>query len=567
MPSLDDSDYTGTADFLQGNRYVLPEFPFVAPAELHSGQPAHHPIVIAGGGIAGLTLACGLARLGVPAVLLDEDTRLGATDIASRGVVYTQKSLEIFQRLGIYERIAAKGAQWSVGRTFAGTDEVYAFDMRHQSGFNLSSQPAFINLQQFYVESFLVDRIQELGGVELRWGHRVSGFRQDGPGALLTVSTPAGDYEMRADWVVDATGANSPFRQWAGASVTGNQGDDLWCIADVRFGRQRPPERHTWIEAPFNDNRAVWQHLLADGVWRIDYQMAPGTGAVSDDAVRERLARQFGPEAQVEVVSVGSYASRTEVVNQMRQGPVFFMGDAAKVVSPFGARGGNSAIADADNLAWKLAAVLHGVAPPALLDSYHAERHEAARHTVRVTQRTNRFLRPAGGVERSFRDAAIGLARQYPFARQLVNTGRMAGASTYTESPVCALGGGQSAQNATFRWADDSPGMLNDLLLWAAGGLLLLVFGDISPAARERLRALTRHAPVRAVQVVGDGRPHALEHVVDPKGHLQGACHVFGHAWALLRPDAYVAATGESIDAALVDAVGNALGLRQGEQA
>ena len=80
---------------------------------------------------------------------------------------------------------------------------------------------------------------------------------------------------MRADHVIDATGAHSPFRAWVGASVTAKKGDDRWCIADVRFSKHPPVERHTWIEAPFNDNRAVWQHLMGDNVWRIDYQMAP----------------------------------------------------------------------------------------------------------------------------------------------------------------------------------------------------------------------------------------------------------------------------------------------------
>jgi 3-(3-hydroxy-phenyl)propionate hydroxylase len=245
----------------------------------------------------------------------------------------------------------------------------------------------------------------------------------------------------------------------------------------------------------------------------------------------------------------------------MRHGRLFFMGDAAKVVSPFGARGGNTGIADADNLAWKLAAVLKGRAPASLLDSYHEERHEAARQNVLVTNRTARFLRPADGIERVFRTAALGLARRYPFARQFVNTGRMAVANPYTRSSVCEKTGGLSVQNVAFRWPDGSRGVVNDLLRWADGNLLLLVFGDPGRAGLARLREVSLAAPVRCVQVV-DARtpPGALEHVRDPEGHLQGACHVFGHAWALVRPDAYVAATGESIDAAVVQALACALG-------
>ena len=571
-----DAAFTNGYEFTQGAGYALPEYPFVAPPELTSGEVRRHPIVIVGGGITGLTLACALARLGVAAVLLDEDNTVGVKGASSRGICYTQKSLEIFHRLGIYERIAAKGIQWSVGRTFAGTDEVYAFDLRQQSAYNLSSQPPFINIQQFYIEGFLVERIHELnrqprtagGPVDIRWKSRVTGFQQTADVATLTVETPAGSYTLQADHVVDATGSHSPFRRWCNASVTAKKGDDRWCIADVRFKKHPPTERHTWIEAPFNDNRAVWQHLMADDVWRIDYQMAPNADpdyVSREDVVRERLTRQFGADAGVEIVWVGPYAYRSECIDRMRHGRVFFMGDSAKVVSPFGARGGNTGIADADNLAWKLASVIQGRAAPALLESYHQERHEAASQNVLVTNRTARFLRPADGIERTFRDAAISLAKQHVFARQLVNTGRMAVANSYTQSGACSPGGGLSVQNVAFRWADSTPGVVNDLLQWADGRLLLLVFGEIPPASLQRLRALAGIAPVRCVQVLGpDDRAGALEHVRDATakgvGHLQGACHVFGHAWALVRPDSYVAATGESIDAQLVLAIEKAMG-------
>ena len=575
-PDYIDTPFTNGYEFTQGSGYTLPEYPFVAPPELTSGERPRHPVVIVGAGITGLTLACALAQRGVPAVLLDEDNSVGVKGASSRGICYTQKSLEIFHRLGIYGRIAAKGIQWSVGRTFAGQDEVYSFDLRQQSNFQLSAQPPFINIQQFYIEGYLVERIAELSrtdaGVDMRWMSRVVGFEQCDGFATLTVATPDGSYKLEASHVVDASGSHTPFHAWCQAGMQARRGDDRWCIADVRFAKRPPAERHTWIEAPFNDNRAVWQHLMADDVWRIDYQMEPDADPahVSSEAqVRARLQRQFGPDIQCEIVWVGPYAYRSQCLNQLRIGSVFFMGDTAKIVSPFGARGGNTGVADADNLAWKLAAVLRGQASPALLDSYNDERLEAARQNVLVTNRTARFLRPADGMERIFRSAVIGLARQYPFARQLVNTGRMAVANTYTKSRVCDKHGGLSVQNVGFQWADGSSGCVNDLVLWADGRLLLLVFGEVSPAACQRLATLARHAPVRSVQVLGqeDGRAHALEAVRDPLGHLQGACHVFGHAWALVRPDTYLAATGEAVDGSLITAVEHALGLKAGDAA
>ncbi len=573
--------------FSQGTGYVLPEYAAVVPDAVHTGKPEHHRILIVGGGITGLTLACALAQLGVDCVLLDEDNTVGVKGASSRGICYTQRSLEIFDKLGIFQRIQAKGIQWSVGRTFAGNDEVYSFDLKQQANFSLSQQPAFINIQQFYNESFLVDRIGELGHAQIRWNNRVTSFKDDNGLATFTIATPAGEYCATADYVIDATGSKSPFRQWLNVGVTAKKGDDRWCIADVRFNTRPPTERHTWIEAPFNDNRAVWQHLMADDVWRIDYQMAPDADPeyVSSEAqVRERLAKQFGAETQVDIVWVGPYAYRSECVDSMcvdlgahaaqhsaeqprhsaqklprgkrpkhqSVSQVFLIGDSAKVVSPFGARGGNTGIADADNLAWKLAAVVQGHAAPALLASYHPERHEAATTNVQVTNRTARFLRPADGVERLFRTAAIGLAKQHAFARALVNTGRMAVANPYGASPLtdAALGSSISVQNVPLQWtgsdgvsapaagwvgtpppATSPTACLNDLLRWAATRPLLLVFGgpagQLTRSHIAKLRALASASQVRVVHVIAhSSQVQACETVLDAPGLLASACGI-----------------------------------------
>ncbi len=553
-------------EFSQGTGYTLPEYPAVIPEAVRSGQMEHHRIVIVGGGLAGLTLACSLAQLGVDCVLLDEDNSVGVKGASSRGICYTQKSLEIFDKLGIYERIAAKGIQWSVGRTFAGEDEVYNFDLKAQGNFNLSQQPAFINIQQFYNEGFLVERIQELGHAQIRWNNRVTSFEVNQGLATFSIATPQGNYGASADFVIDATGARSPFRQWLDVKVQAKKGDDRWCIADVRFNTHPPQERHTWIEAPFNDNRAVWQHLMADDVWRIDYQMAPDADPAyvsSETQVRERLARQFGQDTQVDIVWVGPYAYRSECVERMLtsagQSQVFFIGDSAKVVSPFGARGGNTGIADADNLAWKLAAVVQGRADAQLLHSYHNERHEAALTNVQVTNRTARFLRPQDGIERIFRSATIDLAKKHAFARSLVNTGRMAVANPYSRSPLSAadLPASHSVQNVAFQWTDGSAGQLNQLLQWAQGRPLLLLWGaaSLSPALLQQLGALSRTGALRLVNVQASSQSsrHIKESLVDAEQLLAQACGLpaaKASAWALIRPDSYLAARGQLADRA-----------------
>jgi len=549
--------------------HALPEYAFVPPAELSSKHIHTHQVVIVGAGLSGLTLACKLAQLGIAAVLLDEDNTVGVKGASSRGICYTQQSLEIFARLGIYEQIAAKGVAWQVGRTFAGDDEVFSFDLRERQQFSASCQPPFINIQQFYVEMFLVDKIQQINQhsplIELRWCNKVVGFSQTDASARLDIQTPAGRYAIHASHVIDASGSHTPFHAWVGATMDSKRGDDRWCIADVRFKHQPPTERHTWIEAPFNDNRAVWQHLMADDVWRIDYQMAPDADPLyvsREDVVRERLAKQFGSDVACEIVWVGPYAYKSQCLHHLHHGRVFFIGDTAKVVSPFGARGGNTGIADADNLAWKLAAVLSGKAAPRLLASYNQERIQAAQRNVHVTNRTARYLRAPEGMEKTFRSASIGLAKHHAFAKALINTGRMAEANRYDVSDVCQADAGFMVQNVALQFSSDSTGNLADLLQWANGRLLLLVFGELSRKEITKLQSISALAAVYAVQVVHKKHADVLEHVMDKNKTLRSACQCEKAQWALLRPDAYLAAKGKAINGQLVKALATALALQ-----
>ena len=567
---LTDVAYTNGYEYAQGSAYALPRYPFVAPPELKTNRIGTHPVVIVGAGLSGLSLACGLAKLGVQAVLLDEDDTVGVKGASSRGICYTQKSLEIFQRYGIFDRIAEKGIQWSVGRTFAGADEVFNFDLKAQKNFNVSRQPAYINIQQFYIEGYLVERIAELNRrqptVDLRWCSRVVAFQQNPHHAELTVQTPQGSYIIQAQYVIDASGSHSPFHAWLDTERDEQRGDDRWCIADVRFKSTPPTERHTWIEAPFNQSRAVWQHLMADRVWRIDYQMAPNADLAEvsrEDVVRQRLEQQFGKQMACEIVWVGPYAYRSQCVRQMRCGHVFFMGDSAKIVSPFGARGGNSGIADADNLAWKLAAVLRAQAPAHLIESYHHERLEAAQRNVQVTRRTARYLRPVEPMAQVFRAATIALAKRHRFGRNFINTGRMAEANAYSRSPICEGGRGLSVQNVNLNWGNGDPCQLNDLLDWAQGRLVLLVFGQLNRADLHKLQQLAAESPLlRVVQVLAQaGTAQAREHVLDLQGHLRQACQAQHSRWALLRPDCYLASTGHGLNADLVLHTAQALGL------
>ncbi len=547
--------------------YVLPEYEFAVPPELAGGAQAdgacapassvgRYPVVILGAGLAGLTLACDLAERGVSAVVIDEDNTIGVRGASSRGIVYAQKTLEIMDRFGIYERIAAKGVVWSVGKTLAGHDVVYEFDASASSD---SKQPPFTNLQQFYLEWFMVDRIVELGRTDLRWKSRVLGFTQHEDHVVIEVETPAGRYQLAADWVCDCTGVNSPVRDALKVPMTQARGIDRWCISDVRFKENLPIERWTWVEAPFNDNRAVWQHLMADNVWRMDFQMGPETDleyVSRPEVAADRLRRQLGDDVEFELVWVGPYSYRAQLVEQFRVGRTFLLGDSAHAMSPFGARGGNSGIQDADNLGWKLALVLRGDAPEALLDSYQTERRPAAQFNIMTTRRTARYLQPESPAEKILRDAAISLAKEYPFARHLCNTGRLSNSFIYGKVPsskaqkhkVHGVDVGEAVQNVEVTSPDGRRMALVDLF---RGGAAFVGFWSGSPASRpdEIIRL--------ANQLVAEGRGTPLLRMLEIDGKATGLSTVRDHAgklartlglqkgsavFSLLRPDMHLAA-------------------------
>ncbi|MDI9336574.1 MAG: FAD-dependent oxidoreductase [Gammaproteobacteria bacterium] len=539
--------------------YQLPTYPFLVPPELSQNSSDVYFVVVVGGGLSGLTTACALAVAGVPVVLLDEDNTVGVKGAASRGICYTQKSLEIFDKLGIYQKLVDKGIQWSIGRAYAGEHEVFSFDLNQQFSYGL--QPKFINIQQFYIEMFLVNRLEELKAkgcaVDLRWLSKVVQFENSKDQAILTVETPAGSYTIQTQYVVDATGANTPFHEWLGVAVNKVFGDDRWCIADIRFPEHLPPiERITWIEASFNDNRAVWQHLMADNVWRIDYQMPANSDPdyiSRPEVVADRLRKQFG-DLTFELVWVGPYLYRSQCIQSLFTKNVFFVGDSVKLVSPFGARGGNSGIADADNLAWKLAAFYKQRCHANTLSAYHAERHQAALENVKVSRRTARFLRPQSPFEGLLRSAVIGLAKEFPFARLLVNTGRMALANPYqaTDMNPKALNLPNLPISFFNAHNSDISTDINRLILKFDGKYLLLLW-QVKMDELKNLKTLFSGYPIVILPVYthplsdGLGDEYLVSDILS---------QLYGHVrWILLRADSYVVGSGDELQHSIQTAI------------
>jgi 3-(3-hydroxy-phenyl)propionate hydroxylase len=406
-------------------------------AEQSATAPVRHPVVVVGAGPVGLSLAIDLAQRGQRVLLLDNDDKLST---GSRAICFAKRTLEIWDRLGVGDPMCAKGVEWNVGKVFFKADQLYRFDLLPEPG---HERPAFINLQQYYAEAYLAVRAAELPNIEIRWKNAVVGCTQSADGVSLEVDTPDGRYTVHADYVAACDGARSPLRALLGQESKGRIFRDRFLIADVKMEADFPAERWFWFDPPFHPNQSVLLHRQPDGVWRIDFQL----GWDADPEVERKpenikprvdamMRAAIGREVPYELEWASVYTFACLRMDRFMHGRVIFAGDSAHGVSPFGARGANSGVQDADNLAWKLDLVLRGTAPRALLDSYGPEREYAADENILNSTRATDFITPKSPISRLFRDATLDLARAHPFARRIVNSGRLSVPATLYDSPL-----------------------------------------------------------------------------------------------------------------------------------
>jgi len=471
--------------------YQQVEFDYVRHADQDADAPVRRPVVVVGAGPVGLALAIDLAQKKVPVLVLEGGHQLST---GSRAICFAKRTLEVFDRLGCADRMVDKGVSWKVGRVYFGAEEVYRFDLLPESG---HERPAFINLQQYYVEGYLVRQAATLPDIELRWKNKVVGLSQSDDGVRLTIETPEGTYELDADYVAACDGSRSQLREMLGRQTQGRIFRDRFLIADISMDADLPVERRFWFAPPFHPGQSVLLHKQADGMWRVDFQL--GWDA---DPVAERQHERIRPRVQALLDSIGHAGAQFQIgwasvytfacqrMARFRQGRVLFAGDSAHGVSPFGARGANSGVQDAENLAWKLAAVLRGEAPPTLLDSYGSEREYAADENIRHSTRATDFITPKSEVSRLYRDAVLALSKNNAFARSLVNSGRLSTATVLRGSPLSApdadgfagaMVPGAAAADAPAARADRSIGWL--LRSLAPHRFNLLVFGTPAESA------------------------------------------------------------------------------------
>jgi 3-(3-hydroxy-phenyl)propionate hydroxylase len=529
-------------------------FDYVRHPDQTAEPVARHPVVVVGAGPVGLALAIDLAQRGVPVVLLDNDCLLST---GSRAICFAKRTLEIFDRLGCGERMVAKGVSWNVGKVFFRDAQIYSFDLLAESG---HARPAFINLQQYYVEGYLAQRAAELPLIDVRWQNKVVGLERHADGATLTIETPDGPYRLRADHVVACDGSRSTLRELLGLRSQGRVFRDRFLIADVKMTLDRPAERWFWFDPAFHPNQSVLLHMQPDNVWRIDFQL----GWDADPEVEKRpenivprvkalLANSSLKDVPFELEWASVYTFACTRMARFRHGRVLFAGDAAHGVSPFGARGANSGVQDADNLAWKLALVVGGKAPDALLDSYASEREYAADENIRHSTRATDFITPKSEISRLFRDAVLDLSKEHAFARTLVNSGRLSVPAVLRDSPLNTPdsarfeGGmrpGAAAADAPVLRADDR----EDWLLRGLGDdFTAIVYGEAEAheLTLQLHRAAEGLAPLTVLQVRPcEAEAHAVApgSVIDHEGLVAERYDMLPGTVYLLRPDQHVCA-------------------------
>ena len=450
-----------------------------------------YKVVVVGAGPVGLCAAIDLAKQGIQTIVIDENDKVS---FGSRAICFAKRPLEIFQRIGCGENIFEKGVIWNKGVTYFKNHRVFDFDLLPEKG---HKYPAFINLQQYYLEIFLFEQLMKMknngSDVEIRGGGKVVGLQQNEQDVTLAINTIDGEYNIKADWVIACDGANSTIREIMKLEFIGRQFEDNFLIADVKMKADFPSERWFWFDPPFNPGQSALLHKQPDNIWRIDLQLGWDIDKEKEqkkENVIPRLKAMLGDDVQFELEWISIYTFQSRRMKQFRHNKVFFAGDSAHQVSPFGARGANSGIADVDNLIWKLKYVIEGKADEELLDSYDVERIYAADENVLNSSRSTDFITPKSKISRVFRDAVLDLAQKYPFAQPLVNSGRLSVPSVYDESQFFCEDEMIEAPNITRPGAPavDAP-IENEFLLNKLGNkFIVLALGEIKGEIKDEIK-------------------------------------------------------------------------------
>jgi len=548
--------------------YKNPIYPYTPCRELKAEEPLHHPVIIVGAGPGGLALAVDLALQGIKSVLIDDNNTVS---VGSRAICFAKRTLEIMQRLGCAERMLEKGLTWRHGKVFFKNEAVYDFNLLEESDHQV---PAFINLQQYYFEEYLVDRAAEFDIIDLRWESKVISLVSHENMTQVIVSTPDGEYTMTCDFLLCADGANSQVRKMLGLESKGQVFQDRFLIADVVMKAAFPTERWFWFDPPFHPNQSALLHKQPDNVWRIDLQLgwdADPAHEKQEHIIRPRIQAMLGENAEFELEWASVYTFQCRKMDRFIHNRVIFVGDAAHQVSPFGARGANGCIQSAENLVWKLATVLKKQAPLELIETYDIERQHAAKENILNSTRSTDFITPKNHISRIFRDQTLLLAKTHDFARTMVNSGRLSTPCQYVNSPLntpdednfCSLlAPGCVPKDAPIFIARQQDWLINHL---GNQFVALISYKQITAMQQQYLETLGKH-PLLKLLVLCPGSvntklPENVTVIQDAKGILAQRYDLQNGTTYLFRPDQIITARWRQCSAEqVIGAVNRALG-------
>ncbi len=532
--------------------------------------PAHARVLIVGTGPAGMVTALELARHGVASLLLTAELQVSA---GSRAIVFTRRSMEILQQVGVAQRVTENGLPWRFGNSYYRQQKVFRLEAPHDPDDRFFPM---INIQQQYLEEYLLDACKAQPLIEVRWGNKVTQVQPQAQGVTVEVDTPAGPYTQTADWLVAADGGRSGIRSALQLEMEGASYEGQFVIADIQIDLPLPTERLAFFDPSWNPGNTILMHREPRGIWRIDYQLPAGESpeeALQPQSLRARI------DAQLEMIGLGGtpwkldwssvYSARTLTLPDFVHGRVIFTGDAAHLLPIFGVRGANTAFQDAQSLGWHLAYVLKGLAGPQLLRNYSEERVGAAREIIDEAGKSTRFMTPPKGGFSLLRDAVLSLSLTQAFVRPLYHW-RTSRPHAYVHSALNAPGDdnalftegpGHGAPPQNVRLGPDT-----FLLDHLGGGFDLLYFTTqegIPLALQETLARWREKGFSLRVIAIGSATPVAGADLTlaDAQGHCRQRWGIRASGGAyLLRPDQHVCARWLNLDAQrLGDALRHAL--------